>query len=69
MSPLVLMNGVIEEKDPEWKTINLPPGYVAGDSTAIESIQKLTRELLKYEKRSLTRYVSLLNVFLHSSLI
>ncbi|PLW38476.1 hypothetical protein PCANC_12472 [Puccinia coronata f. sp. avenae] len=57
MSPLVLMNGVIEEKDPEWKTINLPPGYVAGDSTAIESIQKLTRELLKYEKRSLTRYL------------
>ncbi|PLW47409.1 hypothetical protein PCANC_05878 [Puccinia coronata f. sp. avenae] len=57
MSPLVLMNGVIEEKDPEWKTINLPTGYVAGDSTAIESIQKLTRELLKYEKRSLTRYL------------
>jgi hypothetical protein len=52
------MIDAIDQKEITWKKTNLPAGYMEGKHKALSLVQKLVKELLKYEKQNLTKYVS-----------
>ena len=58
LSPVVLMKQNLDEREADWKKASLPAGYVDNKPAAITAVQKIIRDLLKYEKRSLTKLVS-----------
>ncbi|KNZ44384.1 hypothetical protein VP01_921g6 [Puccinia sorghi] len=56
LSPVVLMKHILDNRDDAWKNSTFSAGYVENTSEAITAVQKIICKLLKYEKRTSTKW-------------